>query len=611
MPLVSVLMPTYAQEAFITRAVESLYAQTFTDWELIIIDDGSPGDVRGTLEPFRQGCLVRYVRLEQNSGVGAALNEGLRLAQGDLIAYLPSDDHYYRDHLASLVAVLDANPAAVMAYSGIRYNYNRYSEAQISGKSLQPVQVMHRKTHERWVEREELVTDHWGWMYWDKLAQYGNSIPTGQITCEWVSHPDQLHHLLLEPVGGLNPFRVRFNIQHPLRFHTSIGNMIDEVAHYRPFRERPSTPPASDGLKILLVGELAYNAERVLALEERGHRLYGLWTQTPQWWNTVGPIPFGHVEDIPYENWVESVRKIKPDIIYALLNWQAVPFAHEVLMQNPSIPFVWHFKEGPFVCLEKGTFPQLLELYTRSDGQIFVNPELVEWYQLSTGKPFDHDRILILDGDLPKREWFTEERSPLMSEKDGEIHTVVPGRPIGLHPYVVEALAKEKIHVHFYGDYTQGQWKNWIDEVMQIAPGYLHLHPHIDQKDWVREFSQYDAGWLHFFQSRNQGELRRCVWDDLNHPARVATLAACGVPMIQADNRPHLVAAQRFCESLGISLFFRDIPDLGDQLRQRDAVQKMREHIWSIRHQFTFDSKADELIAYFRKIIALAQKETT
>ena len=55
----------------------------------------------------------------------------------------------------------------------------------------------------------------------------------------------------------------------------------------------------TDDLKILLVGELAYNAERVLALEERGHKLYGLWTPEPYWWNTVGPLPFGHVEDIP------------------------------------------------------------------------------------------------------------------------------------------------------------------------------------------------------------------------------------------------------------------------------------------------------------------------
>ena len=112
-------------------------------------------------------------------------------------------------------------------------------------------------------------------------------------------------------------------------------------------RERPGTLPVGGGLKILLVGELAYNADRVLALEEQGHRLYGLWIQRPHWYNTGGPVPFGHVEDLPRHNWREAIRQIQPDVIYALLNWQAVPFAHEVLMATRGIPFVWHFKEDP------------------------------------------------------------------------------------------------------------------------------------------------------------------------------------------------------------------------------------------------------------------------
>ena len=68
------------------------------------------------------------------------------------------------------------------------------------------------------------------------------------------------------------------------------------------------------------------------------------------------------------------------DVIYGLLNWQAVPFVHEVLCGNPGIPFVWHFKEGPFICLEKGTWPQLLDLYRQADGRIFCSPEARDWF---------------------------------------------------------------------------------------------------------------------------------------------------------------------------------------------------------------------------------------
>ncbi len=68
---------------------------------------------------------------------------------------------------------------------------------------------------------------------------------------------------------------------------------------------------------------------------------------SPYWYNTVGPVPFGHVEDLPAIGWREAIRALRPDIIYALLNWQAVPFARRVLADNPGVPFVWHFKEGP------------------------------------------------------------------------------------------------------------------------------------------------------------------------------------------------------------------------------------------------------------------------
>jgi len=597
-PRISVLMPTFQQEAFINRAIQSLQAQTFTDWELIIVNDGSPTD-----PPYPADPRIRCYRHNTNQGLGTALNTALIEARGTYIAYLPSDDVYYADHLASLLACLEQDPAAVLAYSGARHHYNHVATGQIEGYSIQPVQVLHRKTDDRWLTREALVTDDMRRMFWHKLESYGTFVNTGRVTCEWVDHPDQLHKIAREPVGGINTYRAKFKVNHPLRFHTSVGNYIDEVEHYRRFRERPDTPAAPDGLKILLVGELAYNAERVLALEERGHTLYGLWMRDPYWYNTVGPLPFGHVQDISSANWQDEVRRIKPDVIYALLNWQAVPFAHEVLTHNPSVPFVWHFKEGPFICMEKGTWAQMVDLYAKSDGQIYVSPEMRDWtLTFLPGEP-DPARMLVLDGDLPKREWFTQDRMPRLSERDGQIHTVVPGRPIGLHPYTVEELARQQIHLHFYGDFTHGQWKQWIDKTMGMAPGFLHLHANVDQERWVEAFSQYDAGWLHFFQSENGGELRRANWDDLNFPARIGTLAAAGLPMLQRDNTGHIVATQTLAREQDLSIFFNDMAELGAKLHDTGQLSRLQDHIWNIRERFTFDYHADALIGFFRKII--------
>jgi hypothetical protein len=597
-------MPTFKQEHFIARAIASLQGQEHADWELIIVDDGSPDGTAGVVQPFLADPRIRYHRLPENRGLGAALNYALAQTEAPLVAYLPSDDVYYAAHLRTLLAALDAHPEAGLAYADVRHHYNRRASGPIPGYPLQLVQVLHRRTEERWLERRELVTDDLETMYWSRLRKHGPFVASLELTCEWVDHPAQRHKIIQEPVGGINPYRQYYGVTHPLRYQSTAGNFINEEVQYRAERERPATPPAPDELKILLVGELAYNADRVLALEEAGHRLYGLWMSEPYWYNTVGPLPFGHVEDLPRSGWREAVRQLQPDVIYALLNWQAVPFAYEVHGQLPDVPFVWHFKEGPFICLEKGTWSQLVGLYQGADGLIYCSPEMQDWFEtvvpgLSGSKP-----CLVLDGDLPRATWFRGQRSPLCSAIDGQLHTVIPGRPIGLHPHIVKELADQAIHVHFYGDFTHGQWREWIEKARGLAPAHLHLHANVSQEGWVAEFSQYDAGWLHFFRSENFGEIRRANWDDLNLPARMATLAAAGLPMLQRNNEGSLVATQTLARDRGLGLLFDDMADLGRQMRDAAGLAQIRANVWRERERFTFDFHVSRLVSFFREVMA-------
>jgi len=597
-PLVSVIMPAFNHDQFIGRAINSLLKQTFSDWELIIVNDGSTDTTYAVLHDFLKDERINYLQHQTNKGLGASINNALSIAKGNYISYLPSDDVIYKDHLQSLLNSLQQNPDAVLAFSSFIYNYNRKSEGILNKEWYQMVQVMHKKTEEKWIERNELETDDLNRLFWNSLK--GKHIHTGQLTCEWVNHPEQRHKIMQEPLGGINTFRSFYNVSTPLRFHTTKGNFMDETDRYKIFK-KSSDADTKNGLKILLVGELAYNAERILALEEKGHQLYGLWMQKPYWYNTVGPLPFGNVQDIPYNNWEEEVKKIQPDIIYALLNFQAVPLAHEVLKANTRIPFVWHFKEGPMICREKGTWNELIELYSKADGRIYCSKEMKDWFKEFLKNSNEND--LVLDGDLPKKDWFTGERSPLLSEKDGEFHTVVPGRPIGLHPYNVEELAKENIHLHFYGDFTQGQWTEWIEKTHKLAPGFLHIHPNVDQENWIAEFSQYDAGWLHFFQSENYGELVRANWDDLNIPARMATLALTGLPMLQKNNAGHTVAIQTVAKDLNLGLFFNTMAELKLLLQDQKRMKEIRKSVWEQRHLFTFDHHVDTLTGFFQKVI--------
>lgn len=605
----TLLMPTFNQAPFISRAIDSLLHQTVDDWQLIIIDDGSTDQTGELLQPYLVDQRIHYHRLATNQGLGVALNYGLDLVTTQFIAYLPSDDIYFSDHLASLRALLLQHPDAVLAYAGMKH------EVRVPGQSahsapelkkpypLQLVQVMHRATRERWIERKELVTDDLERMFWTKLRPYGCFIGTERVTCQWVDHPHQRHKVIQEPSGGINPYRIRYHVRHPLRFHSSTGSLIDEVERFRCFRQPQTVPQATNGLKILLVGELAFNPERILALEERGHKLYGLWTPDTHWLNTVGPLPFGHVEDIPYNRWRESVRKLKPDLIYALLNWITVPFAHKILSHNPGVPFIWHFKEGPFDCLANGTWSQLIDLYTRSDGQIFLNQETRDWFARTVPGIDEQRCVLVLDGDLPKREWFTDEQAPSLSEQDGKIHTVIPGGLHGFSPVFIGQLARQNIHLHFYGDFYRNFYHNIVEEALQVAPEHLHMHQQVEQSQWVTEFSQYDAGWLHIHQSDNAGDLHRASWEDLNYPARLSTLAAAGLPSIQYDNSGSIVATQTLAQTLGTGIFFTDAEELATQLQDQARLRRLRQQTWLQREQFTFDYHADKLLAFFQQVI--------
>ena len=602
-------MPTYQHGAFISRAITSLQFQTFREWELIIIVDGSTDATRDVINCYLSDDRIKYLCNKSNKGLGAAINQGLDHASYDYISYLPSDDVYFEDHLQSLWNLALSNPGAAFFCSGAKHNYQDDHSGSGGQKCFglfidigyQLVQVMHKKTDHRWLERSELVTDSLNNMFWNKLLNGTEPKFTMKITAEWTSHPSQRHKIISERWGGgINLYKQFYQINQKLKFKSAFGGLIDEHVEYLDFDHRPviSNEPS---LKILLVGELAYNAERVLAFEEKGHQLYGLWMDEPSFYNAVGPLPFGNIIDIPKENWQQTVQKLKPDIIYALLNFRAIPFIHEVLRADLGIPFVWHFKEGPFFCRQKGLWDKMIDLFQYADGTIYLNEEIKRWYEQFFH--FDVPLSMILDGDLPHVERFKGKPSSLISEQDGEIHTVVPGRPMGLSPIDVQELAKRKIHLHLYGDFYHSVYKSWIDEANLLAPGYLHLHPACSPQHWVAELSKYDAGWLHIYDAENFGELMKASWLDLNYAARMSTLGAAGLPMIQRDNTGHICASQSFTRKNGFGIFYHSYDDLAVQLSNTEQMKRMRQEIWDRREILSFNHHIDDVLSFFREVI--------
>lgn len=106
-PRVSVLMPAYNAGRYIAESVESVRGQTFEDWELVVIDDGSEDDTRSIVEAYAaRDARVRYVR-RPNGGQAAARNTGLAAARGSLVAFLDADDLWLPEKLEAQIEVLE------------------------------------------------------------------------------------------------------------------------------------------------------------------------------------------------------------------------------------------------------------------------------------------------------------------------------------------------------------------------------------------------------------------------------------------------------------------------------------------------------------------------
>lgn len=605
-PIVTVLMYAFRYAAFIHRALESLFAQQFEDWELIVLDDASPDETLDLVATAQQDRRVRYERLDSHLGMGAALNHGLGLAAGRYIAYLPADDLWYPEHLARLVGLLEINPEAVAAYGDARWGYSNIGSqpalAENGHATIRMVQVVHRHIHgPRWVPHEKRVTDTVEELFWREIAHYGTFVHHNAATCEWVDHSFKWVRMIATPGGGLARYRQFYNLGRGiwLDFQPSRGMPIDERSRYGRFAGTRDLPQPG-GLNILMVGELGFNPERIMALEEQGHKLYGMWQPNPESWNTTGPFAYGNVENIPFDrNWRDAVRAVRPDVIYGLLNFFAVPMLAEVLDADLGIPVVFHFKEGPFLCLEKQLWPALVRVLRGSDGLVFISSENREWFEQAVGA-FEPERTLILDGDLPKRDWMTDDWTPKLSTMKGELHTVCAGRPIGL-PFHEAAAAS--IHVHCYTGFTQQNLPDWAKQ--GLATGFLHLHPPVEPNEWTKELSQYDAAWLHVFESDNGGDLRRARWDDLNLPARLGTYAAAGLPWMLKDSGNSLSAVHNLAHRHEIGIFFRTVADLAAQLADGKAMARLTANARSSRPQFAFDTHVPALVDFFRRVIAL------
>ena len=122
--LVSIIMPSYNTASFIEETIQSVLNQTYTNWELIIVDDCSTDNTNEVVDTIKD-CRIHYLKNEKNSGAAISRNKALREAKGQWIAYLDSDDLWMPEKLEKQIKFMEEN--------GYVFSYTNYEEIDVDG----------------------------------------------------------------------------------------------------------------------------------------------------------------------------------------------------------------------------------------------------------------------------------------------------------------------------------------------------------------------------------------------------------------------------------------------------------------------------------------------
>lgn len=192
---VSIIIPSYNHARYIGDAIQSVLKQKYRDFEIIVVDDGSTDRTRQVVEQF--GDAVRYI-WQENRGLSAARNTGIRAARGELIGLLDADDIYLDQYLSTLVPVLQSNPDASAVYCGFQFVDEKKQLLPQVGKRVVPPEqfyssliegnfiiaqcmLVRRSTYEQVGQFDENLRACEDWDMWLRIAREHQVLGVPQV----------------------------------------------------------------------------------------------------------------------------------------------------------------------------------------------------------------------------------------------------------------------------------------------------------------------------------------------------------------------------------------------------------------------------------------------
>ncbi|MEA5616606.1 glycosyltransferase family A protein [Cronbergia sp. UHCC 0137] len=164
-PMVSVIIPAYNAAEFLPTAIASVQQQTFTNWELLIINDGSTDNTIEVVRQYQKTNQNIYLINQINQGVSTARNLGIKKSQSKIIAFLDADDQWLPDKLQQHLQHLQSNPRLAVSFAQVEIlNQNGEPTGQVSSSrltNLKPEYLLSENpttTTSNWVVRKEVFT---------------------------------------------------------------------------------------------------------------------------------------------------------------------------------------------------------------------------------------------------------------------------------------------------------------------------------------------------------------------------------------------------------------------------------------------------------------------
>ena len=175
LPNISVLLPAFNAEKYIEHAIQSILNQTYSNFELIILNDGSSDSTEEIIKSFKDTRIL-YINNEQNIGLVSTLNKGLKLAKGKYIARMDADDISYIDRFSKQYLFLENNPSYIICSSS-RRNFNdsnnreHISYMPVSDSAIRISSIFGTPfTHPAVMFRKEIVLENI--LFYDKSFKY-------------------------------------------------------------------------------------------------------------------------------------------------------------------------------------------------------------------------------------------------------------------------------------------------------------------------------------------------------------------------------------------------------------------------------------------------------